>query len=177
MMKPALPTRKRTAPVSACDGNVATINMKLYNRRADRKTKAETSLLGCEKRLKNLVFSRWRQPATTIVNVHFDAAIVGPCGADRDSPPGRRHIFRCVHRIHQKVEQCLLQLHGVTARCRQVVSIIEAHGHPTIDQLAVQELQGRRNELVHIDRFVFDFAFLQHDGGSDGTLSEEFESV
>jgi hypothetical protein len=26
-MKPALPTRNRTAPVSACDGSVATINM------------------------------------------------------------------------------------------------------------------------------------------------------
>jgi hypothetical protein len=27
MMKPALPTRKRTAPVSACEGSVATINI------------------------------------------------------------------------------------------------------------------------------------------------------
>jgi hypothetical protein len=26
-MKPALPTRNRTVPVSACDGSVATINM------------------------------------------------------------------------------------------------------------------------------------------------------
>ena len=56
----------------------------------------------------------------------------------------------------------MLQLHRITARCRQIGGIIEAHRHPAVDQLAVQEPQSRGNELVHIDRFVFDVAFFQH---------------
>lgn len=58
--------------------------MKLDDRRADRKAEAETSLLCCEKRLKNLVLPRWRQSGTTIINFHLDPAVVGRCGADRN---------------------------------------------------------------------------------------------
>jgi hypothetical protein len=47
-------------------------------------------------------------------------AVVGRCGADRNGASGQWHIFRRVHRIYQKIEQCLLQLHRVAERCRQI---------------------------------------------------------
>src|SRR5262249_35457560 len=113
--------------------------VELHDRSADRKTKPKTSLFCREEWLENALFLGWWQPCTTIRYPHFDSALIGRGGVDRNGALRRGHTIHCIHGVHEKIEKDLLQLNRVAMRRRQVDVFFVVDRNSTVYQFAMQE--------------------------------------
>jgi hypothetical protein len=71
--------------------------------------------------------------------------------AHRDRLPRQRRRRHCVHRVHDEVEQDLLELHAVAADLRQIGRQRELERKASRNQLAVQEIDRGADERIELD--------------------------
>jgi hypothetical protein len=88
------------------------------------------------------VFLCLRQPATAVGNADVDAAFVRHGSADCNAAPRRCDTVHCIHRVHEKIEQNLLQLYGIAVRRRQVDGFFIPDRDPTTYQLTMKKPKG-----------------------------------
>src|SRR5262245_2681360 len=116
--------------------------MELDDRSTDRKAKDETALVRREKRLEHALFLRLRQPGTAVGNTDVDPAFVRDGSADCNGAPRRCDTVHCIHRVHEKIEQDLLQLYGIAMCRRQIDGFFVLDRDPTPYQLTVKKPKG-----------------------------------
>src|SRR5262245_37580759 len=134
--------------------------MRIYDSRADDEAKTETMILGGEKRLEDMRLLVARYPASAIRDRDLNRAAIRQSRNDRDAALRSIDLAHGFDRVHQQVEDDLLQLHRIALYERQLGGT-RHYANVSAHELAVQQRQGRTEEIDQINRFESGFTFLQ----------------
>jgi len=99
-------------------------------------------VLGGVERLEHTAVLLWTDAVSPILHAHVDNSSLGPSRRDEDKPLGRRGRGHGIHRVHDEIQQDLLQLHRIAPRQKRAVFQIKPDVDIAADQLAVQQADG-----------------------------------
>ena len=135
--------------------------MRLYDRRTKGQTQAKAMGLGGVERFEQPAIFFGTDAVPPILHEHVYHSGFRPSGRDQDRPLGHGGGGHGIHRIHDKIEQDLLQLHRIAAREKRIMIQIKPEADIAANQLAVQEPDSRSDKVIDVDAFHLPLALLE----------------
>jgi hypothetical protein len=127
--------------------------------------------LGGIERLEKPVVVLGANTRSGVPDQHLDGPGLRRARGHRDVPFSRRRRDHRIHRVHDQVEQHLLQLDRIACRRGQHGRQIDFDASPAADQFAVEQSDRRIDETVDIDRLGPCLAFFQQIAKSENDLA------
>ena len=135
--------------------------MRLYDRRTEGQPQAKAMSLGGIEWFEQPAIFLGTDAVPPIFHEHVYHSVFRRTGRNQDRPLGRWGRGHRIHRIHDKIEHDLLQLHRIAARHKWPLIQIKPEADIAANQLAVQQPDSRCDKVIDVDAFHLSLAFLE----------------